>query len=398
MECSHCHDLVVEALYGELDETKRTAFEAHLSECESCAAEYRALQGVVAALPKDKEFELLDVQRNAVLAEADRVAALVVPVAPAEIMPLSARRETRSNAWMGYAAAALLCVGLGGLLVRQLNAPVEQSAFTESAAYDAAAEPMAVMMNSAPEARVMAIPEDVPMQAFAVEEVEVQLDALAESEIPEMAPAPVVAMAPSMADSAEGATRSSSHRSRSGAGNARQIEAATPAPEEAIARVAVSNTLAREEMVMAEASGAARPSLSAARARTTADSAQESAVLSVPASAPSAPTGGLRPPTIEEHLDIAERLERANVNPSQRIAEYESAIHTYYEKLRVHPEGINPAVVPRIEYAQFRVAQVYLEAGNRDKARAGFEKYLERYPTGRYASNAREILNGELAR
>lgn len=394
MECTHCQDLVVDALYGELDETTRTAFEAHLSECESCAAEYRALQGVVAAVPKDKEILLLDAQRNAVLAEAERVAGLVIPVTPASITPLEARRETRSTAWVGYAAAALLCVGLGGLIVRQLNAPLESSSVAETASYDATAEPMAMMQNSAPQPRLMGVPEDFALEAVAAEAPEIQPEALAESDDVDTPSQPIVAMAPSMAEGLIGSSGSSSRRSASGAASTYPNEAMNPAPDEVRERIGFSGSVAREEMVMAESSEAARPSLSAARTQTTVDSTRDSAVLSAPAAAPSA----LRVPTIEDHLDTAERLERGNASPNQRIVEYESAIHTYYEKLRVHPEGVTPAVIPRIEYAQFRVAQVYLEAGNRDKARAGFEKYLERYPTGRYASNAREILNGELAR
>ncbi|MCA9254341.1 MAG: zf-HC2 domain-containing protein, partial [Phycisphaerales bacterium] len=44
MDCSTFETLLADAIGGELDETARTAFEAHAEHCAACGAEYRSLE------------------------------------------------------------------------------------------------------------------------------------------------------------------------------------------------------------------------------------------------------------------------------------------------------------------------------------------------------------------
>lgn len=42
-DCKKCQDLLVEALYGDLDPGQKTLFENHIGSCPSCAADFKAL-------------------------------------------------------------------------------------------------------------------------------------------------------------------------------------------------------------------------------------------------------------------------------------------------------------------------------------------------------------------
>lgn len=47
MKCRECEELLVEALYGELDEDARGRFDAHLDSCVECARSYREMQSTL---------------------------------------------------------------------------------------------------------------------------------------------------------------------------------------------------------------------------------------------------------------------------------------------------------------------------------------------------------------
>ncbi len=52
MRCERCQDLMVEALYGELDEPSRKTFDEHVIKCESCAAVMAEMQGTLDTMSK----------------------------------------------------------------------------------------------------------------------------------------------------------------------------------------------------------------------------------------------------------------------------------------------------------------------------------------------------------
>ncbi|MFZ2053377.1 MAG: zf-HC2 domain-containing protein [Candidatus Aminicenantales bacterium] len=50
--CKKCRDLLVQALYGELDSKDKVFFEDHLASCPACAAEFKNLSGTLEALDR----------------------------------------------------------------------------------------------------------------------------------------------------------------------------------------------------------------------------------------------------------------------------------------------------------------------------------------------------------
>ncbi len=104
---------------GELRGAERTAFEAHLDGCEGCAAEVRAMAGVLGALPHGVPLvEPPGGLRQRVLdaAIAAREPSHVIPFAPktgsAEPRQGTARGAAMAG-WLAAAASLAVAVGLG---------------------------------------------------------------------------------------------------------------------------------------------------------------------------------------------------------------------------------------------------------------------------------------------
>jgi anti-sigma-K factor RskA len=109
------HDRLREAsgLYvlGALDDSERSAFERHLSECTECSGEVRAFGGVTAALAHGvPQIDPAPSLRQRILAVTGRprVAASNIVAMPPRVTPQRARA-----AWLSAAALLVVAVGAG---------------------------------------------------------------------------------------------------------------------------------------------------------------------------------------------------------------------------------------------------------------------------------------------
>jgi hypothetical protein len=55
MNCRECEDLIVEALYGELDEEARVHFDAHVESCAGCAETYAKMQSTLRVMDEREQ-------------------------------------------------------------------------------------------------------------------------------------------------------------------------------------------------------------------------------------------------------------------------------------------------------------------------------------------------------
>jgi anti-sigma-K factor RskA len=100
---------------GALAGDERDAFEAHLATCAECAAEVRALQGVVTALPYAvPQVDPPPALRSRVLAAVGAPAASSRSMTQ---MPARARARFVSAGWLSAAAALVVAVALGAYAV-----------------------------------------------------------------------------------------------------------------------------------------------------------------------------------------------------------------------------------------------------------------------------------------
>lgn len=107
MACEDWKERLIAELYGEISEDERRAVRAHLERCDACRLELEELTAARAAL---------------------RAADLPVPAAPRMVLfPLARRRAVLPFA-AGFAAAALLGIGLAGGWVLHRPAPAPQVA------------------------------------------------------------------------------------------------------------------------------------------------------------------------------------------------------------------------------------------------------------------------------
>jgi hypothetical protein len=129
-ECLKCKDMMIEALYGELGEAEKRAFDEHLGACPECASEYSVLGATLRVMDGRKRSDpgpefwdgYFDRLSRRMEAEGGRETAGTVPPS----LPLRARiaRLFSSLPRWSYqvaGAAALLLVGIligRGLLVK----------------------------------------------------------------------------------------------------------------------------------------------------------------------------------------------------------------------------------------------------------------------------------------
>ena len=127
-----------------LDALERSAFEAHLSECDSCAEEVMGLRatsavlGVAVAVTPDEEFRrrLMSQVRNT------RQQAPLAGSETGRVLPLLRRARTTSRALLAVAAALVVLAGsLGAVAIQQQNrAQTLQRAASDVASVLAAAD------------------------------------------------------------------------------------------------------------------------------------------------------------------------------------------------------------------------------------------------------------------
>jgi hypothetical protein len=125
MTCKQVHDLLVESLYGELDEARARELDAHLAGCAACAALHEEMRSTVATMherrrpdPGDEYFDEFYARLE------DRMAREGSVVDGARV---AARR--RSNVSWGYrVAAAVAVLAVGVWLGRSSMTPGDEKA------------------------------------------------------------------------------------------------------------------------------------------------------------------------------------------------------------------------------------------------------------------------------
>jgi Putative zinc-finger len=132
-ECKKCQDVLVEALYGDLDPKQKSFFENHIDSCPSCAAEFRALTQTLKTMDKRVRPEP---GREFWDGYWDRLAGRMGKEAQAEETPRSWARKF-GRAWnlaprwafQAVAALALIVAGIfvGRTILSPPRAPVEVS-------------------------------------------------------------------------------------------------------------------------------------------------------------------------------------------------------------------------------------------------------------------------------
>ncbi|MHB8094934.1 MAG: anti-sigma factor family protein [Candidatus Aminicenantales bacterium] len=146
--CVKCRDMMVEALYGELDSGDRAFFDAHLATCPACAAEFKDMSAVLKVMDKrvrrDPGPEFWD-------GYWDRLSERRAAGNSRAIRPERIRRFSlfgKMPAWAFQAAAAIVLVLAGIALGRTLF--VKPSVRADRGAPPASGTAPAVIPASAP--------------------------------------------------------------------------------------------------------------------------------------------------------------------------------------------------------------------------------------------------------
>lgn len=110
MRCERCQELMVEAFYGELDETTQRELDEHVAGCEACTSEADSLRGALEMMNRrdrpDPGSEYWDGYYERLAARMERDAVRVVAAAPWW------RRSAGRWSYRVAAAAAILLVGV----------------------------------------------------------------------------------------------------------------------------------------------------------------------------------------------------------------------------------------------------------------------------------------------
>lgn len=378
MDCSTCTDLVLDALYGELDEPIRARVEEHLAQCSECRAEYAELRQIVESVPKDRELGLDDARRETVLRAAVAAHEIHAPVV-----------TLRPKAWVPLSLAAVLCAGFVAYMVGfnplrseqalppRSAADAEQMAASYSAEIaEEAAEQMAVAMEPPVE---MAAAEGTSDDAEVAAEELAMLMARAPEPTVEAAPPAASRSAQRSAEPARDAARSSSvtssavsNSSASAPASSLGAERSAPAP----ASVATSGG----------ARGAAIGNAAAIQARERVDVARME----------TADSAIIAPDKLADAVDQARTLEQGSASTAQKISAYQRVVSAHQDALRQGASAQEHASA--IEDAYFRVGALHAESGAATDAARALSVYLERYPSGRHASAARALLEKMNAR
>jgi hypothetical protein len=124
--CKKCRDLLVPALYGELESKDKTFFENHLSSCPACAAEFKTLSETLEAMdrrvrpePGENFWEGYWDRLNRRMEEEEAAAESSRPSAGKRL----GRIFGLSPRWVFQAAAALVLVVLGVFIGRTIFPP-----------------------------------------------------------------------------------------------------------------------------------------------------------------------------------------------------------------------------------------------------------------------------------
>lgn len=146
-DCRTCHDRMIEAYYGELDPSARTAFERHLAACEDCRAEYAGLSGTLRLMDKREKPDPGPAFWDGYF---DRLSKRMVWEAAGErtrpsLLDTLRRPLARLPRWAFQAAAAVVLLLAGVLIGSRLVGPSGRSGLTAVAARPAGAPSAAVV-------------------------------------------------------------------------------------------------------------------------------------------------------------------------------------------------------------------------------------------------------------
>jgi hypothetical protein len=118
MRCQHCQDMMVEALYGELDADAKKRFDDHVVDCEACASQLSEMQGTLDVMSKHERRDpgqaYWDGYWNRLSArmEEEQVARGSARVAWWRWSVLGGASSRISWAYRAAAAAAILTIGI----------------------------------------------------------------------------------------------------------------------------------------------------------------------------------------------------------------------------------------------------------------------------------------------
>jgi hypothetical protein len=377
--------LLLERSQSERSAADRLELEAHLAECESCANE-ASMFGVLARTMREGARELSPRQRQRVIERALRAAS-----APAAV---GRPAERRSAFWLIAAASAALLGAIGFVIVAQQ---------VKERAGRITSQPALVARSAA-----QALETERPKQADVARDLS-NVDAPMGTRL-DLSGATVEALEPS---------RFSWHRARStlelvaGAVRvdvARRFEpnfrVATPGfavevvgtqfdvdlDGVSVRRGRVRVTTLSDGKLLAELGPgdhftptSSQKPVGGASANVTADIARARRELA--AGRPAAARALLRPLLLQP-LDARQHAEASSLlaDCSRFEGDHEAAARAYESVAKKHPNSLAG------ETALFAKARAELEAGRRDAARASFERYLERYPQGRFRTDAQRHL------
>jgi hypothetical protein len=120
MTCETCRDLMVEALYGELDAPRRAAFDEHIARCATCAGEWEEMRATTALMSRRRRPDPGEAYWNGYYARLEERMQRESPAIDSAKNP--ARR--RSSVSWGYRVAAAVAVLAAGVWIgRSTMAP-----------------------------------------------------------------------------------------------------------------------------------------------------------------------------------------------------------------------------------------------------------------------------------
>lgn len=427
MNCASCHEHLIDALYGALDESTREAFDAHLATCEACRSEFAAMQAIVDHAHDEPGFGLLEAQREALMraaagafevgahastalsdsADGESTDASIVPLRPS-----NAKQQTSSSGvWVSIAVAAILVASVATYFTQfavrssRTPAPAELSATMEDTSSTGGEEHAPVMAVAAPmEADAAHAPEPASdILALAAEAPTVEHEAAVAPREESLGGAPRAAAraagAPNRARADEmiaapprqEAGFNDAYVAPAGTGGARIADGAASGSGAMAARAntrgATLSPASTPSMVPAAAPATVAPNNSEART-TVAEAAVAQGTVAQGAVARTALQ------TDNAGADIALPAGLLHAEELERRGKIADALRAYSDVLDEHDRtGSLRAIPVKEETLRYHLGELYLRQGQTAEARSAFERYLTRYgANGRYADDARTQL------
>lgn len=418
MDCTTCHDRILDYLYDEMDSETRAAFEVALEQCADCAREVAELRTVLSMLDEAPAHNLLPAQMTALeqtaaafLASGGALIAAPAPDAARvdpdltehdspvhdsrKVVPVHDSRKVVplfQRPWFGVAIAATLTAALGTWLVfsstsTPLMSSDEAPAFVSADVYaEEASEPVAAarQTEAAPRAdealaiaRLENSAEDAAEENEKTEAMEVASARAPAADLRRRtaSPADDVGPAAEMADTAELQVAAVSRSSRGAEFAPAPAPQARPASEPSVEAIAVMQTETAAPAPQLGNSNAPRRGTSAGSA-----GAPPSAIAVGGAGAAGAGDDASMADT-ESALRPYDAAEAA-----WRRGDFREAARRYEDAL-----GSRLSSSER-EVALYRSAAAAEKAGGNGLALQRYGRYLEAHAAGRFSAEARQAI------